>query len=135
MMAKSRIFSEPPPVQPTYQQPAQSPSSEEDDDDDIPDMNEINIRTSLSSVDPRDERIYELEDRIEELQLELDQKNLIIRQKDAVSCSTKTRWYDYVLRCMLPIKIYGFAFCFENDQIDFSKAQIFFTGINYLYLG
>jgi len=83
MMAKSIIFSEPPPVQPTYQQPAQSPSSEEDDDDDIPDMNEINIRTSLSSVDPRDERIYELEDRIEELQLELDQKNLIIRQKDA----------------------------------------------------
>jgi len=79
----TRYNNEPPPVQPTYQQPAQSPSSEEDDDDDIPDMNEINIRTSLSSVDPRDERIYELEDRIEELQLELDQKNLIIRQKDA----------------------------------------------------
>ena len=48
-------------------------------------MNEMNIRTSLSSVDPRDERIYELEDKIEELQLELDQKNIIIRQKDAVS--------------------------------------------------
>ena len=50
-------------------------------------MNEMNIRTSLSSVDPRDERIYELEDKIEELQLELDQKNIIIRQKDAVSNS------------------------------------------------
>ena len=49
-------------------------------------MNEINIRTSLSSVDPRDERIYELEDKIEELQLELDQKDIIIKQKDAVSC-------------------------------------------------
>ena len=80
-----KTFSEPPPVQPTYQQPAESPSSDEEDDDDIPDMNEMNIRTSLSSVDPRDERIYELEDRIEELQLELDQKNIIIKQKDAVS--------------------------------------------------
>jgi len=51
-------------------------------------MNEMNIRTSLSSVDPRDERIYELEDRIEELQLELDQKNIIIKQKDAVSLNS-----------------------------------------------
>jgi len=78
----TRYNNEPPPVQPTYQQP-ESPSSDEEDDDDIPDMNEMNIRTSLSSVDPRDERIYELEDRIEELQLELDQKNIIIKQKDA----------------------------------------------------
>jgi len=79
---KTTRNNEPPPVQPTYQQP-DSPSSDEEDDDDIPDMNQMNIRTSLSSVDPRDERIYELEDKIEELQLELDQKNLIIRQKDA----------------------------------------------------
>jgi len=79
----TRYNNEPPPVQPTYQQPVESPSSDEEDDDDIPDMNEMNIRTSLSSVDPRDERIYELEDRIEELQLELDQKNIIIKQKDA----------------------------------------------------
>jgi len=78
----TRYNTEPPPVQPTYQQPAESEPSSEDDDD-IPDMNEMNIRTSLSSVDPRDERIYELEDKIEELQLELDQKNIIIRQKDA----------------------------------------------------
>jgi len=81
---RARQKSEPQPVQPTYQQPAvESASSEEEDDDDIPDMNEINIRTSLSSVDPRDERIYELEDKIEELQLELDQKDIIIKQKDA----------------------------------------------------
>ena len=58
-------------------------------------MNEMNIRTSLSSVDPRDERIYELEDRIEELQLELDQKNIIIKQKDAVSSSFKPNPHSY----------------------------------------
>lgn len=58
-------------------------------------MNEMNIRTSLSSVDPRDERIYELEDRIEELQLELDQKNIIIKQKDAVSSSLKPNPHSY----------------------------------------
>ena len=58
-------------------------------------MNEMNIRTSLSSVDPRDERIYELEDRIEELQLELDQKNIIIKQKDAVSSSFKPNPYSH----------------------------------------
>jgi len=77
---------EPPPVNhqaPTYHQHPTESSDCSEDDDDIPDMNEMNIRTSLSSVDPRDERIYELEDKIEELQLELDQKNLIIRQKDA----------------------------------------------------
>jgi len=79
----TRYNNELPSVQPTNKQPVESPSSDEEDDDDIPDMNAMNIRTSLSSVDPRDERIYELEDKIEELQLELDQKNIIIRQKDA----------------------------------------------------